>query len=586
MLTNNQILDIRAWYHYRPRWGKKRGYGMIGRGKKDKVREGKRIREARAFKKNKHISPVFIRFKKWVLALFGLGPMILCLSKICAYGCMTWERSDYGIGEIKISSVCVIKEMPDVVFAGGEMGVYRSINAGKDWVRVLMITGGRKGVNFISYDPKGPSTIYAATADGLYFSLDSGESWENRFRGRDDAQRDIRCVAVSSYDDTVFIGTERGLFKSTDSGRHWSPEHYFINKSIRSCAIAQGFCYVCANDGIYYQKGANSDWDKAYNLIRYEDDMEESLDEDDEDNDAESRHSSVDLNSIVIRADTVYVSTGDGILSSRIGSQEWRQMDSEGLMTKKIDFIMAEDAGILAAGRGGISLYEMENDIWVDRSIGLSTLNITMINGALDKGIIFAATEKGLFRAFLNNDTKSEGRDWISRLRFNEPGIDEILQAAISYAEVSPDKIKWMRSAARNQALVPKITLGICGDINRNIDLDRGGTNDADFYIEGPRQKKWGWDIGLTWNLGELIWSYHQTSIDVRSRLMVQLRNDILDEVTKLYFERLRLKDELIQGPPQGTRQKALKELRLEELTTNIDALTGGYLSAAKQRIE
>jgi hypothetical protein len=75
------------------------------------------------------------------------------------------------------------------------------------------------------------------------------------------------------------------------------------------------------------------------------------------------------------------------------------------------------------------------------------------------------------------------------------------------------------------------------------------------------------------------VWSYHQTSIDVRSRLMVQLRNDILDEVTKLYFERLRLKHEIEQVPVQEKHQIRLKQIRFAELTANIDALTGGYLS-------
>jgi len=82
----------------------------------------------------------------------------------------------------------------------------------------------------------------------------------------------------------------------------------------------------------------------------------------------------------------------------------------------------------------------------------------------------------------------------------------------------------------------------------------------------------------LTWNLGEYVWNYHQTSIDVRSRLMVQLRNDILDQVTKLYFERLRLKYELTQNT-ENSKQTDLKYLRLAELTANIDALTDGYLS-------
>ena len=59
---------------------------------------------------------------------------------------------------------------------------------------------------------------------------------------------------------------------------------------------------------------------------------------------------------------------------------------------------------------------------------------------------------------------------------------------------------------------------------------------------------------------------------------MVQLRNDILDEVTKLYFERRRLAVELERGAFSESEEE-LKHLRLEELTASIDALTGGYMS-------
>ncbi|MFC1808445.1 hypothetical protein ACFL0T_08810, partial [Candidatus Omnitrophota bacterium] len=100
-----------------------------------------------------------------------------------------------------------------------------------------------------------------------------------------------------------------------------------------------------------------------------------------------------------------------------------------------------------------------------------------------------------------------------------------------------------------------------------------------DIYITGPDESKTNYDLNLTWDLGELIWNDDQTSIDVRSRLMVQLRNDILDDITKLYFERRRLQLELAKTERADYEKIVMKELRLNELTANIDALTGGYLS-------
>jgi hypothetical protein len=77
-----------------------------------------------------------------------------------------------------------------------------------------------------------------------------------------------------------------------------------------------------------------------------------------------------------------------------------------------------------------------------------------------------------------------------------------------------------------------------------------------------------------------LVWNDAQTSIDVRSRLMVELRDDILDEVTKLYFERIRVKMELNNLTIEDRKKRAEKELKLQELTASLDALTGGYFSS------
>ena len=578
LLTNHQIIAISMVLGFN-RGGIKERIGEMAHGKK-----GKGKGKVKGKVKNREIiHPMVMKFKKWVFALFGFGLIMLFSIKVYADSVMLWQKSDYGIDEVKIESVCMIKERPEIIFAGGQRCVYKSTDAGNSWIRVFMLTGERRGINFITYNPKDPSIIYAATSDGLHASFDNGKSWKRQFRGRDDTQRNVRCIAASSDGGIIFIGTERGLFKSNDFGKHWSSEDYFTNKSIRSLVEGEGFYYICANDGVYYQKAGNGHWDKVYNLIKYEEATEETEYADD---DVEPEKSFVSLNSIAVSRGTVYIATDEGILFSSIGSEDWSQMNSEGLKTKNIDFIIAEEKGMFISSQKGIFQYDHKNDIWLDRSIGLTTLNINMISSSVDKGLIFAATEKGLFRMSLDNDDiNNMGKQWISNLYLSEPGIAEIHQAAIEYAEVSPDKIKWMRSAAKNQALIPKFSFNLDRDVNKSIDLDRGGTNDPDFYIEGPRDRKLGWGIGLNWDLSELVWSYHQTSIDVRSRLMVQLRNDILDEVTKLYFERLRLKNELMQNPPQEAKQTALKQLRLAELTANIDALTGGYLSR-KTKIE
>ena len=248
-------------------------------------------------------------------------------------------------------------------------------------------------------------------------------------------------------------------------------------------------------------------------------------------------------------------------------------MSTEGLLTDHIHFVQATKGKIFIATDKGIFVYGNDAKRWHGISSGLATLSINALD-TLDQGdIIFAATKNGLYKAC--DQINSYAKELVTK----EPTISEIQHAAIQYAEVSPEKIKWMRSAAMNKAWLPDVSLGLDGDVYRTIDLDRGGTTAPDFYIEGPKDKNWGWNVDVSWDLGELIWNSAQTSIDVRSKLMVQLRNDILDQVTKLYFERRRLQSEIANASQDSSNDRALKELRLQELTANIDGLTGGYLS-------
>ena len=60
---------------------------------------------------------------------------------------------------------------------------------------------------------------------------------------------------------------------------------------------------------------------------------------------------------------------------------------------------------------------------------------------------------------------------------------------------------------------------------------------------------------------------------------LVQLRDDILDEVTKVSFDRRRVQVDLVMNAPGDPKARAAKDLRLDELTANLDALTGGWFS-------
>lgn len=160
-----------------------------------------------------------------------------------------------------------------------------------------------------------------------------------------------------------------------------------------------------------------------------------------------------------------------------------------------------------------------------------------------------------------------------------EPSISEVQQVAVRYAEVEPEKILRWRVQAGRKGWLPKITCGVKSDAADLWHWETGSTTKSDDDALRRGRETIEWDISLSWDLSELIWNNDQTSIDARSRLTAQLRDDVLDSVTKLYFERIRVKIDIDSLALGDSKKKTEKELRLAELTASLDALTGGYFS-------
>jgi len=159
----------------------------------------------------------------------------------------------------------------------------------------------------------------------------------------------------------------------------------------------------------------------------------------------------------------------------------------------------------------------------------------------------------------------------------NEPPFVELQKAAIDHADVNPNKIKKWQRESRLKALAPKVSLGWDKKTASNYEIYTSATKD--YVTVAPDDISNGMDVSVSWDIAGLIWSDDQTNIDVRSRLMVQLRNDILDDLRRAYYERKRLQFDIMTNPPKDIKSRFEKEARIQELTQNIDDLTGNYFS-------
>ena len=94
-------------------------------------------------------------------------------------------------------------------------------------------------ITAMQVDPFNPSSIvYAGMSNGqgVYRSSDGGRYWENIKQGQEG--KNIRSIAVSSFDASLYAATNTGLWASNDHGVTWREHPDFENKSLLSVALS------------------------------------------------------------------------------------------------------------------------------------------------------------------------------------------------------------------------------------------------------------------------------------------------------------------------------------------------------------
>lgn len=162
----------------------------------------------------------------------------------------TWKNMGLKNSE-HISKIVVHPNNSDVVWIasqgplwkkGGERGVYKTTNGGKNWKRVL---GNSEwtGATDLIIDPNDPQILYAATWDrhrtvaaymgggpgsGIHRSTDGGETWEKLSNGLPKSNMGKIGLTLSPQKSNVVYAAieldrkQGGVYRSEDGGSSWS----------------------------------------------------------------------------------------------------------------------------------------------------------------------------------------------------------------------------------------------------------------------------------------------------------------------------------------------------------------------------
>ncbi|MBK7872783.1 MAG: glycosyl hydrolase [Saprospiraceae bacterium] len=156
------------------------------------------------------------------------------------------------IGKILIdprnSDVVYVAAQGPLWAAGGDRGLFKTLDGGKTWKNILNISE-NTGVTDIVFDPRNPDIIYAASyqrrrhvgilvaggpESAIYKTTDGGENWKKLTRGIPSGDKGRIALAVSPQQpDIVYalIAAEEeqsGFFRSVNQGESWSKQNNYI----------------------------------------------------------------------------------------------------------------------------------------------------------------------------------------------------------------------------------------------------------------------------------------------------------------------------------------------------------------------
>ena len=172
-----------------------------------------------------------------------------------------------------------------------------------------------------------------------------------------------------------------------------------------------------------------------------------------------------------------------------------------------------------------------------------------------------------------------------------EPDIHSIQLAALRYLELGPERFRELRTSLDRRGWLPLMSLRV------DYGADRDARHDWDqSFVSGDTRKLYDYvrvrnrdleaTVQLTWDLGDTVYNPDAIELSRESRQRISLRDDALDEINQLYFERrsvLVAIDALaVDADPI---ELARLRLRAQELAAGLDGWTGGWFTGAAARM-
>ena len=181
---------------------------------------------------------------------------------------------------------------------------------------------------------------------------------------------------------------------------------------------------------------------------------------------------------------------------------------------------------------------------------------------------------------------QDDAKEILARYK-SEPTVEATMQAALEYAGITTDRLDGLYTRAQASRALPKKVYyeytGRFRDTKRPQDKltldDKGNTKSevVTAYVEDQdyNQHK----VRAEWELSGLVYSSDVLNVYKTMSSTAKDRDRILKDVTKIYYARRKQQVAMDMDTSSDVVTRLDQELKLQELTAQLDAYTGGWFS-------
>lgn len=167
-----------------------------------------------------------------------------------------------GFNAVSISALAFTPGNPQVAFAMGDEGIYRSGDGGRTWAKVLAQCCAFGTFSSLAVSPSSPLIAYAASDFGVFRSTDGGMTWSGPQSGVPSFP--VAVVVHPTNAAIAYVGST-SVFMTSDGGAHWQPAGSGLSGQVQALAIdptAPSTLFAGTTDGLFETTNGGGSWNQ------------------------------------------------------------------------------------------------------------------------------------------------------------------------------------------------------------------------------------------------------------------------------------------------------------------------------------